>query len=158
MRKKFAEILRAKMTEDKRVYLITADLGFRLFDQIKIDFPDRFINCGAAEVCGMGACVGLALSGKIPVFYSITPFALFRPAEVIRNYVNQEKLNVKIIGSGRDHDYHVDGFSHYAGDDKDLMKVFPNVISIWPANEGEMETAVNEMFNSKQPCYLNLKR
>ena len=35
---------------------------------------------------------------------------------IIRNYVNYEKIPVKLIGSGRDRDYEHDGISHWSDD------------------------------------------
>lgn len=146
------------MKEDDSIFFITSDLGYGLFDRIRNDFPDRFYNVGAAEQCAMGISVGLAISGKIPIVYSITPFLLFRSAETIRNYVNHESVPVKMVASGRDDDYSHDGFSHYAGDDKDLLHIWPNIITRWPIDEQALITDIEEMFHIDKPFYLNLKR
>ena len=158
MRKLFAKLLYNKMSSDENIYFITADLGFGLFDEIKKDFPSRFYNTGAAEQAAMGVAVGLALSGKTPVLYSITPFLLFRAAETIRNYVNHEVIGVKLIASGRGDDYKHDGFSHYAGDDKHFIELFKSVIPKWPEDDNEMVDCFNDMFSTDKPYYLNLKR
>ena len=79
------------MKENKNIFLLTGDLGYNLWDNIKIDFKDRFINAGSSEQLMMGMAIGLAMDGKIPIVYSITPFLLYRPFELIRNYVNHEK-------------------------------------------------------------------
>jgi transketolase len=157
MRKKFFELLHKKMAEDENVYFITADLGFGLADKIREDFPERFFNVGAAETCAMGVGVGLALSGKIPIVYSITPFLLWRAAETIRLYLNHESIPVKLVGSGRNDDYKHDGFSHDATDDMDLLLLFPNIIGRWP-DEHSLERDVENLFNENKPFYLNLKR
>ena len=158
MRKSFATTLHEKMKTDDRIFLVVGDLGFGLFTEIRKDFPERFTNCGAAEQAMMGIGVGLALEGKIPFVYSITPFLLFRAAETIRNYVNHESIPCKLIGSGRDNSYHEDGFSHFAGDDKDLLKCFPNINCYWPEEKEEIPNLVDEMINNPLPYYLNLKR
>ena len=44
MRKQFAEYLHYEMAQEERLYLLTGDLGYGLWDRIKIDYPDRFIN------------------------------------------------------------------------------------------------------------------
>lgn len=147
------------MKDDPDIFFITGDLGFGLFDKIRQDFPDRFINAGAAEQAAMGAAVGLALSGKTAIFYSITPFLLFRTAEIIRNYVNHESIPVKLVGSGRDDDYKHDGFSHFAGDDKRfLLMNFENITCRWPMSEEELYWDANDLFYTNTPFYLNLKR
>lgn len=147
------------MQDDKNIILVTADLGFGLWDKIRKDFPDQFYNVGACEQAGMGICVGLSLEGKIPIFYSITPFAIFRPAETIRNYVSHESIPVKIVGSGRDGDYTHDGFSHWAWDDRKFMLTnFENIICRWPEHEPMLKNDVKDLFALDKPFYLNLKR
>lgn len=159
MRKTFAEILHKRMSEDKNIYFLTADLGFKIFDKIKLDFPDRFYNVGASELSMLGIATGLSLSGKTVVAYSITPFLLFRGAEVIRNYINHEKIRVLLVASGRDDDYSHDGFSHFAGDDREFMlSNFHNIICKWPVDTDELERDMKEMFAINKPFYLNLKR
>lgn len=146
------------MAADENIFFVTGDLGFVLGDRIRKDFPDRAINVGAAEVCLLGVGVGLSLVGKIAFCYSITPFLLWRPAEIIRNYVNKESVPVKMIGSGREHDYESDGFSHYAGDDYKLLECFENIHCRWPGTKEEIPNLVDEMINNPLPYYLNLKR
>jgi transketolase len=158
MRKQFAELLYEKMRADDRIVVVTGDLGFGLFDKIRTDFKDRFFNAGAAEQAAMGIAVGLALEAKIPVMYSITPFLLWRAAETIRNYIDHEKIPVKLVGSGRDDDYSHDGFSHYAGDDFDMLKNFKNIICYWPDGKEDLPDLVNNVFSVDKPFYLNLKR
>jgi transketolase C-terminal domain/subunit len=76
---------------------------------------------------------------------------------MIRNYVNYEKLNIKLIGSGRDKDYSKDGFSHWCEDDiKILSNSFPN-IELYKPPELSKELFL-EIINKNSPCYLNLKR
>lgn len=152
MRKEFAIQLHKLMTDNSDVFFITGDLGYGLFDEIRKDFSGRFINTGAAEQTMMGVAVGLALEGKIPIVYSITPFLLFRPFETIRNYISHESIPVIMVGSGRDDDYGHDGFSHWAGDDE-ILKQLPNIMFI---KENEFNLA--EIVKSGKPTYLNLKR
>ena len=99
MRKKLATLLHEKMKENRDIYLITGDLGYGLWDQIQHDFKDRFFNVGSSEMAMMGMGIGLAMENKIPFVYSITPFAIYRPFEMIRNYIDHEKIPVNIIGT-----------------------------------------------------------
>ena len=138
MRGWFAYELYKQMANDERIWLLVGDLGYKTFDYIKRDFPERFINCGAAEQAMIGIATGLALSNKIPFVYSITSFLLYRPFETIRNYINHEKTPVKLIGMSRNRDYIHDGFSHWAEEDKEIMKIFSNIKALWPENKKEM--------------------
>ena len=152
MRKEFFTQLYVEMQRNKDIFFITGDLGYGLADHIKNDFTDRFINPGAAEQTMMGIAVGLALNGKIPVVYSITPFLLFRPFETIRNYISHESIPVIMVGSGRDKDYSHDGFSHDATDDY-ILKTLPNIVFV---KDDSFDLAT--IIESKLPTYLNLKR
>ena len=87
MRKTFSEQLYSEMKSNQDIFLIVGDVGYGVFDKFKEDFPDRFINPGASEQLMIGMASGLAMDGKIPVVYSITPFILYRPFEFIRNIV-----------------------------------------------------------------------
>ena len=160
MKSYFSKLLLEQMKQNEDIYFISADLGFRLWDDIQELYPDRCIIMGASEQLAMGTAVGLALEGKIPVVYSITTFLLYRPFEIIRNYVNYENLPVKMIGSGRNKDYSHDGISHWADDDKDVLSLFKNIDTYHPDSNEELENIVTDMFTTSadKPTYLNLRR
>lgn len=150
MRQLFFKHLHELMYKRWDVYFITGDLGFGLADKIKQDFPERFINSGAAEQAMMGVSIGLALEGKTVFCYSITPFLLFRPFEAIRNYLHHEGVPVILVGSGRGNDYQHDGHSHFAGDDY-LIDRFN--IPIFYEYE-----SLQKIIDLKTPAYINLTR
>lgn len=158
MRRCFVDVLHAKMAVNKDIWVVTGDLGYKMWDEIKRDYNNRFINVGSAEQVMVGVGIGLALDGKIPFVYSITPFLLYRPFESIRNYINREKIPVKLVGSGRDREYTHDGFSHWAEEDKEVMKIFSNINSRWPETNEDIPGLVDEMVKNKAPYYLNLKK
>ena len=158
MRAAFSNNIYQHMKSNNNIYVVVNDLGYKMWDRIREDFPDRFINVGAAEQTLIGVAVGLALSDKIPIVYSITTFLLYRPFETIRNYLHHEKIPVKLIGSGRNKDYIHDGFSHWAEEDRKIMAVLKNIRSYWPKDIKEIPKLVDRMLKSKDPYYINLKR
>ncbi len=158
LRRRFADEIYSAMKKNKNIVLVTGDLGYRIWDQVKQDFPDRFFNVGAAEQSMIGVSIGLALEGKIPITFSITPFLLYRPFETIRNYIDHEKIPVKLVGSGRDKDYDHDGFSHWSEEDKNVMKIFKNIVSVWPESADEVSEIVPKLLSDNNPWYINLKR
>jgi transketolase len=104
----------------------------------------------------IGAAIGLSQNGYIPVCYSITPFVIYRPFEFLRNYLNNEGQNVKLVGSGRDRDYGHCGFTHWAEDDVKILGTLPNIKVFKPK---ELEQKVFDSFLSMNgPAYLNLAR
>lgn len=149
----------SKLMSNKDIYLLFADLGYAMLDSIREKYPERSINTGASEQTMLDMAVGLAYEGKIPVVYSITPFLLYRPFETIRTYINHEKLGVKLIGGGRDRDYEHDGISHFAHDDREIMRVFRNIRMYHPESKEEItKEFVKGIILSSDPVYLNLKR
>lgn len=158
IRATFASEIHKRMSENDKIWVLVNDLGYKMWDKVRQDFPDRFINVGAAEQALIGIGVGLALNGKIPIIYSITSFLLYRPFETIRNYVNHEKIALKLIGAGRGKDYLHDGISHWSEEDKKIMNIFKNIEAKWPETLEEIPSLVRKMIKSKNPWYVNLKR
>jgi transketolase len=158
MRPKFFQLLFNYMKQYKNIIFLCGDLGFGGADKIKEELPDQFINCGASEFSMVGIACGLAMTGKVPIVYSITNFTLYRPFEMIRNYVNHEKIPVKLIGSGRGKDYEHDGVSHQSEDAHKVLECFPNIEQYWPETTEEMEKNMKEIIDNDKPCFLSLKR
>lgn len=158
MRRDFAEHLKNEIERNKNIVLMTADLGFGLWDSIKNEYPENYINVLSSEQLMIGMAAGMCLSGKIPVCYSITPFLLYRPFEFIRNYMNNDKIPIKLIGGGRGDDYAAAGKTHLAPESKKIMGVFENINSYYPKNSKEMSLQFNEFVYSNNPCYMSLKK
>lgn len=158
MRGWFAYELHKQMTVNDKVWLLVGDLGYKVFDSIRKDYPNRFINTGAAEQTLLDLAVGLAQDGKIPFVYSITPFLLYRPFETIRTYIDHEEINVKLCGSGRDTDYAHDGFSHDASDVPTILGTLSNIDTFWPQEKEEIPDMVAGMVRTVGPQFISLKR
>lgn len=168
MRQQFAKLVHTAMEKNKNLFFLTGDLGMFVLDDLKKDYPSRFINCGAAEQAMLDIAVGLTYSGKNVICYSISPFILYRPFETIRTYINHENLPILLVGSGRDDDYKHDGFSHYAGDDWKLFEegeglgdsegILYKVQGYWPESEKQLADTLGSLLTFKRPAYLNLKK
>jgi transketolase len=158
MRREFHPLLLAQMRNNPQIMLITADLGYKMWDNIAAEFPDRFINCGASEQLMLGIGVGMALEGLIPVCYSITPFLLKRPYEWIDNYLEHEQIPVKLLGGGRGTDYAHDGYSHDASKDLQILDTCPNIARFIPESVSQLPEMVHAWLHHTGPAYLNLKR
>ncbi len=158
MRRTFQETLLKEMLDNDSIYLLTGDLGYKMFDSHFAAFPDRAINVGAAEQAMLDIAVGLAHDGKIPFCYSITPFLIFRPFETIRTYINHENIPVKLVGSGRDEDYSHDGVSHWATDVNAYLKHCENIEQFWPKTKKSVPKMVRKMIANNSPSFISLKR
>lgn len=158
MRAEFVEELIKLMKKDDSIIVLLGDLGFGLFDQMRSEFPSRCINVGSSEQLMLGMASGMSLEGKRVICYSITPFLLYRPFEFIRNYLNNEKIPVKLVGSGRGKDYGEAGFSHHSDEAESILKQLPSIKSYFPESIDEMRDLVETFINSDQPSFLSLKR
>ncbi len=155
MRKLAKQLLYNAIEKDNNIIVITADLGYKMWDDIKKDFPNNFINVGAAEQLMIGMAIGLADSGKIPIAYSISPFLILRPFELLRTYVDHENIPIKLLGGGRGDDYKHDGYSHY--EDQSYYN-FKNILSIYPVDNEDLTAKFNAFLYNGLPTYLNLTR
>jgi transketolase len=156
MRKLFVDLLFEEMKKNDKIYLLTGDIGYGVLDKIRDTFPSQFKNVGCSEQLMIGIAIGLYYEGYIPICYSITPFVIYRPFEMIRNYVNNENIPIKLVGTGRNKDYMYLGFTHWAEDDIEILKPFTNIIKMKPA---ELTTdIVSDFLNNNAPSYLNLSR
>ncbi len=154
----FAFELFKAMAADDRIWLILPDLGFGMFDLHLEHFPDRVKQIGASEQCAVGVAVGLALSGKIPIVYSITTFLIYRPFEWIRNYLNHEQIPVLLVGSGRDKDYVHDGITHQPLELYDVLSLWPNIRTYWPVNNQFAGDMLKWMISGNKPAFMCLRR
>lgn len=158
MRRTFHPLLLAAMRADPRIHLLTADLGYGMWDAIRAEFPDRYLNVMADEQLLLGTACAWATEGRIPVAYSITPFLLKRPFEWIDHYLNHEGIPVKLLGGGRLREYREDGHTHDCSDDRAIMALWPRITPFWPADEAALPAAVAAWLATPGPSYLNLSR
>ena len=86
--------------QNSDVFLLTADIGFQVFDEFRSKFTDRFLNMGVAEANMIGVASGMTLNNKIPICYTIIPFLIMRAFEQIRTDVCIQNLPVKLVGVG----------------------------------------------------------
>jgi len=156
MRPEFFKQLYILMKKNPNVWALTGDLGYIGFDKIRDDFPDRFINCGASEVAMLGIAVGLALENKIVFVYTITSFFM-RAAETIGLYLHGEQISIKLIGSGRNQDYHIDGPSHDATITQNYLKSL-NIVNLYPNTKEEIPLLVKKMVENNKPTFISLQR
>ena len=158
MRKAFITTLCELAQHDQRVMLLTGDLGYLLIEPFANQFPDRFINVGVAEQNMIGIATGLAEAGYIPFAYSITPFAVLRSYEFIRNGPVQHQLKVRIVGGGSGFEYSHDGFSHYALEDIGVLRILPGISIFAPADFQQATCIFNKTWDLPGPIYYRLSK
>jgi transketolase len=156
MRNAFANQLFMEMQHDKRIMLLTGDLGYSVFEPIIDALPQQYINCGLTEQSMTGIAAGLASEGFIPVLYSIIPFITMRNYEQIRNDICYQNLPVKIVGVGAGFSYGPYGHTHHGLEDIAIMRVLANMQILAPGDPFEATELTKYMVRSNHPTYLRI--
>lgn len=156
MRNIFAQELTNIAREDKRVVLLSGDIGNKLFDEFKKVAPERFYNCGVAEANMTGVAAGLAKMGFRPFTYTITPFATVRCMEQIRIDLCYNNVPAVIVGTGSGLSYAELGPTHHSCDDIGLLRMFPNMTILCPCDPVEVRLAVRGALKQDGPVYIRL--
>lgn len=156
MRPTFIKTLIDLAKKDEKIFLLVGDLGYGVVESFQEQFPRRFINMGVAEQNMIGAAAGLAMSGKIPIVYSIVTFAALRPLEFIRNDVCFQNLNVKIVGVGAGLTYSQYAVTHQAIDDLAILRILPNLVILNPGDPIETRLATIAALKHVGPVYIRI--
>jgi transketolase len=156
VRETFVNTLADLAARDRRIVLLTGDLGYGVIDSFRRQHPDRFFNVGVAEQNMIGIASGLAEAGYLPFVYSITTFASLRPYEFIRNGPVVHRWPVRIAAIGAGFDYGLNGITHFALEDLALMRVQPGMTVIAPADSAQCRTALLATWDEPGPIYYRV--
>lgn len=158
MRDTFVKVLVELAKRDKKIELITGDLGFGVLKPFWEQVPDQFTNAGIAEQNMTTVAAGMALEGKTVFTYSIGNFPTLRCLEQIRNDCAYHKANVKIVCVGGGFVYGSLGMSHQATEDLAALRALPDVVVMAPGDLVEAEEATKAIVAYNGTCYLRLGR
>ena len=156
MRNAYAKELEQIARQDKRVVLLSGDIGNRMFDSYQNQFPERFYNCGIAESSMMSIAAGLALNGFRPFVYTITPFTTLRCMEQIKIDVCYHEAPVTIVGTGSGLSYAQLGPTHHSLDDIGAMRLLPKMNVYCPCDPIEVKLGLRAILQQSQPTYVRL--
>ncbi len=156
MRNSFVSALTELAAKDERVVLLTGDLGFKLWDDFRERFPDRWYNAGIAEANMVSVAAGLALGGMRPFVYSIATFATYRCFEQIRLDLCYHNLPVVVVGVGGGLSYAKLGPTHHATEDVACMAALPNMTVWCPCDPLQVRDCVAVAPAVGGPLYLRL--
>lgn len=158
MRDTFVKTLVELAKQDKRIELVTGDLGFGVLKPFWEQCPNQFTNAGIAEQNMTSLAAGMALEGKIVFTYSIGNFPTMRCLEQIRNDCAYHNANVKIVCIGGGFVYGSLGMSHHATEDIAVMRALPDVKVFAPGDLAEAEAVTRALVHTPGTCYLRLGR
>ena len=154
MRRRFGKIITELADKDDKIFVLAGDIGYRVFDDFREKHPDRFINIGICEQSMIGVSAGMALEGLKPWVYTITPFLIERPFEQLKLDIDQQNVNVKLVGFS---DYPTLGPTHTELDGKRLIQLFKNITSFFPSNGDETQAMILDAYEKTGPAFISLK-
>jgi transketolase len=158
MRKAFYEKMADIAAANRDVYFLTANLGYKFFDEIRQNSPEQFLDVGVAEQNMIGLAAGMALCGKSVYCYSIIPFLTLRACEQVRVDVCYHNLPVKLVGMGAGFTYGQEGFTHFGIEDMAVMRAMPNMTIVVPDTIENAVRVAELSENFKGPLYIRLGR
>jgi transketolase len=154
----FARTFYEAAKNDPRLCIVVADISpAGSMEQLRKEYPKRFVNTGVAEQIMIGMCAGMAMRGLKPFAYTIATFALFRPYEFVRDDLCYQELPVTIVGVGGGVTYSTLGGTHHAMEDVAIACAMPNMRVIAPCDPEEVKAATRWCVAQEQsPVYLRL--
>jgi len=156
VRTAFSRTLFELAQRDRRIWLLTGDLGYSVLEPFFRELPERAVNVGVAEQNMAGVAAGLAHSGNVVFIYSIANFPTFRCLEQIRNDICYPGLPVRIVSVGGGLSYGSAGYTHHGVEDLAVMRALPGMTVLAPGDPIETELATHALVDLPGPAYLRL--
>lgn len=129
MRKVYSSTLDEMINEDKRVFVLEADLAEAIStNSIAKTNAQNYVNCGIMEANMIGVASGLSLIGNVPFVHTFSPFATRRDFDQIFLSGAYAKTNIKILGSDPGIYAQHNGGTHTSFEDIALMRTIPNAV------------------------------
>lgn len=153
----YSRALKQQGERNPKLMVLDADLMLDMGQMpFKEAFPDRFIECGIAEMDMVSQAGGMALRGCLPVCHSFACFLSTRPNEHIYNNATEHTKVVYVAGlagllpGGPGH-------SHQSVRDISALGGVPGLTLVEPCTETEVEALFDWCVNgSEQSAYLRL--
>jgi transketolase len=153
----YTDALIAAATADKRIVALDGDLildtGLIPFRE---KFPDRFLECGIAEMDMVSQAGGMALQGLVPLVNSFACFLAPRPAEQIFNNASEHSKVIYVaslaglLPGGPGH-------SHQSVNDIALHSAIPGMEMVEPCCADEVAPLLDHLLKGhKGAGYLRL--
>jgi transketolase len=156
MRNYFAQEITKLAQKNKKIILLSGDIGNRIFDKFKKKFPDRFYNCGIAEANMTGVAAGLAKLGFQPITYTIATFNTLRCLEQIKLDLCYTNSKTIIVGTGAGLSYSSLGSTHHSLEDISILRSMPNLTIFCPSDPEQVKIILRKSLKISGPVYIRL--
>ncbi len=155
----YGEVLTQLADQDERIVGLSADLAKSTkIGKLQEKYPNRFFNMGIAENNMFAVASGMAEAGLIPVVSTFAVFTALRSAEFVRTDICYQKRNVKIIATHSGTSFGQAGTTHHCTEDLAVLRTFPHMIVMAPADAYETAKAVTASLEIDSPVYIRIGR
>jgi len=155
----YAETLLDMMDQGWPIVLVEADLIKSAGTApVQARYPERVIDVGVAEQNAVGIAAGLADMGLIPFVNTFAVLLSRRCADQVWMAVAFMDMNVKLYGLYSGFTTGTNGPTHQSLEDVAILRSFPNMVILEPADCQEMREAVRAAAEHVGPVYIRSVR
>ena len=158
IRDEFFELLVEKMKLDKRIVLLSVDMGSQSINKNYKQIKDRYFNVGVSESNAVSMAAGLSRTGFIPFVYGISTFLFNRPRAQIRHDSVIGNAPINLIGSGSGLTYPQDGPSHHSVDDFMALSSLPNSSLMFPFDKQSIKKSITQCLKKNTTNFIKLDK
>lgn len=156
MRELLSSLLVGAAREDGDVVVLSGDHGYALFDALRAERPEQFLNVGIMEQSMVGIAAGLCRLGYKPIVYGLAAFVPIRVLEQIKIDVCRAGLPVTFIGDGAGVVYATLGASHQCAEDLAALRSLPGLRIYSPCGDDELLACWRDLRRHPGPRYLRI--
>ena len=155
----YAQTLLDLIGEGKNIVTVEADLTKSAGTApVRERYPERVVQVGIAEQNAVGVAAGLAEMGLIPFVNTFAVLLSRRCADQVWMAVAFSDMNVKLVGLYSGFTTGTNGPTHQSLEDLAIMRSFPNMVVIEPADCSELSQAVRAAAEYVGPVYIRSVR
>lgn len=156
MRNTFSRKIAEYAERGEDFIVLSADLGYSVFDNFREQYPKKFFNVGIAENTMVGVAAGLAMAGKKVFVYSISKFLANKCFEQIREDICYHDVPIVMVGTGSGFSYGQAGHTHYSNEDIGCLRTIPDLTILSPADPVELEILLDQSLTYPHPIYFKI--
>src|SRR3990167_10521020 len=150
-----AEIHRAAL-RDSKIMFLSADLGAPALDRYREECPSQFVHCGISEQNMVNVAVGMALAGKKPYIYAMSPFFLRCFEQLKLAAFHGVPITVVSVGAGLS--YAGSGPTHYATEDVACYRTLVNTEVYTVSTNNLAASIAKRSLDSEKMMIVRLER
>lgn len=140
------------------IVVVSSDLGAPSLDDLRKDFPQRFINVGISEQNLLAVAAGLAYAGKHVIAWALNPFPITRAFDQIRDLMGEKEIPITLAALNSGSCSAEAGYTHMAIEDVGMVRMIPSINIINPTDEIISIKAAREVLSCGKPQYIRFDK